>query len=56
MKILLTSGLGFIGSNLVPELRKRGHQVWVSDLSHSEGLNYIRCNVSEYQQLERPFE
>ncbi len=55
-KILVTGGPGFIGSNLVPELRKRGHEVWVCDLSHSEGPNYIRCDVSKYRQLERLFE
>ena len=54
-KILVTGGLGFIGSNLVPELRKRGHEVWVCDLGHSEGPNYIRCDVTKYRQLERIF-
>ena len=56
VKILVTGGLGFIGSNLVPELRKRGHEVWVCDLGHSEGPNYIRCDVSQYRQLERLFD
>src|SRR4030043_2007088 len=55
-KILVTGGLGFIGSNLVPELRKRRHEVWVCDLGHSEGPNYIRCDVAKYRQLERVFE
>lgn len=56
MKILVTGGLGFIGSNLVPELRKGGHEVWVCDLGHSEESNYIRCDVSKFRQLERIFE
>ena len=55
-KILVTGGLGFIGSNLVPELEKRGHEVWVCDLVQSERPNYIRCDVSKYRQLERIFE
>jgi dTDP-glucose 4,6-dehydratase len=55
-KILVTGGLGFIGSNLIPELKSRGHEVWVCDLKHSEGPNYIRCDVSKYRQLERIFE
>jgi len=54
--ILVTGGLGFIGSNLVPELRKRGHQVWICDLGHSGEPNYIRCDVSKYRQVEEMFE
>jgi len=54
--ILVTGGSGFIGSNLVPELRKRGHEVWVCDMGHSERVNHIRCDVTKYRQLERIFE
>ena len=55
-RILVTGGLGFIGSNLVPELRKRGYQVWICDLGHSGEPNYIRCDVSKYRQVEEIFE
>ncbi len=55
-KILVTGGLGFIGSNLVPELEKRNHEVWVSDLKHSGGPNYIRSDVSKYRQVEKMFQ
>jgi len=55
-RILVTGGLGFIGSNLVPELRKRGHQVWICDLGHSGEPSYIRCDVSKFRQVEQMFE
>jgi len=55
-RILVTGGLGFIGSNLVPELNKRSHQVWVCDLRHSGESSYIRCDVSKYRQVEQMFE
>ncbi len=55
-KILVTGGLGFIGSNLVPELRRRQHEVWVCDLMNSGTPNYIRCDVAKSRQLERIFE
>ncbi|NQT72520.1 MAG: NAD(P)-dependent oxidoreductase [Chloroflexi bacterium] len=54
--ILVTGGLGFIGSNLVPELKSRGHHVWTCDLRHTEDPQNIRCDVSKYRQLERTFE
>jgi len=55
-RILVTGGLGFIGSNLVPELRNRGHEVWICDLFHSPDKQSIRCDVREYRQIERVIE
>jgi dTDP-glucose 4,6-dehydratase len=55
-KILVTGGLGFIGSNLVRELRNRGHNVWFCDLMHSHNPKSIRCDVSKYRQVERLFD
>ncbi len=53
--ILVTGGLGAVGAPLARELRRRGHTVWVCDLAHSEGPNYVRCDVGEYRQLQRVF-
>lgn len=55
-KVLVTGGKGFIGSNLVRELERHGHEVWACDLMHSGMQNYIRCDVSKYRQVERIFE
>ena len=55
VKVLVTGGLGFIGSNLVAELEKRGHSVWACDLMHAEMENYVRCDVGRFRQVERMF-
>jgi dTDP-glucose 4,6-dehydratase len=54
-KVLVTGGTGFIGSNLVGELERRGHEVWICDLLHCEKEKYIRCDVGKYRQVERLF-
>jgi len=54
--VLVTGGLGFVGSNLVRELKRRSHQVWVCDLTHCDADNYMRCDVSKYRHVERLFE
>jgi dTDP-glucose 4,6-dehydratase len=54
MRILVTGGLGAVGSFLVPELQRRGHEVFVVDLRHHHNApNYARCDVSEFRQVER---
>ncbi|MHA1583352.1 MAG: NAD-dependent epimerase/dehydratase family protein [Candidatus Baldrarchaeia archaeon] len=55
-KILVTGGLGFIGSALTRELRRRGHEVWICDIIHAPDPKSIRCDVSKFRQLERVFE
>lgn len=56
MKILVTGGLGTVGHVLVKELRERGHEVWLCDLSHDHDPQYIRCDVGNYRQLQRIFD
>lgn len=50
-KILVTGGRGFIGTNLVNEMRKRGHDVHTCDLFHAEDPKHVRADVSSYEQL-----
>ncbi|MBV1754786.1 MAG: NAD-dependent epimerase/dehydratase family protein, partial [Methanobacterium sp.] len=52
-RILVTGGSGFIGTNLVSELRSRGHEVLALDLLHHELDDYVRGDVKNYRQLER---
>ena len=51
--ILVTGGLGAVGSYLVQELRGRGHDVFVADMRHHHDPQYARCDVGEFHQLER---
>lgn len=55
-KILVTGGAGFIGTNLVSELNKRGHEVIAADLFNTERDNYLRADVKNYRQLEKVFD
>ena len=50
--ILVTGGLGAVGTYLVAELKNRGHTVTVMDVPHNMGPNYLRGDVSEYRQFE----
>lgn len=56
MKILVTGGLGTVGTVLVAELESRDHDVWICDLPHHHGAKYMRCDVASYRQLERVVE
>lgn len=56
MKILVTGGIGTVGSLLVAELRRRGHDVWICDLPHHHDPQYLRCDVGSYWQVSRIFE
>ena len=51
--ILVTGGLGAVGSYLVQELRGGGHDVFVADMRHHHDPQYARCDVGEFLQVER---
>lgn len=51
--ILVTGGLGAVGTYLVRELRSRGHNVFVADMRHHHDPQYARCDVGEFHQVER---
>lgn len=51
--ILVTGGAGFIGTNLVMELRDRGHDVVALDFFHTDRENYIRADIRNYRQLKQ---
>lgn len=56
MKILVTGGAGFIGTNLCNELRSRGYTVIACDIYNTDRDDYIRCDVRNYRQLEKMFD
>ena len=51
--ILVTGGIGAVGTYLVKALEARGHNVFVVDLKHHHCENYARCDVGEFRQVER---
>lgn len=53
MRILVTGGLGAVGTPLAAELRRRGHDVWACDVTHGAGPNYVRCDVGEQSEVRR---
>jgi dTDP-glucose 4,6-dehydratase len=67
-RILVTGGLGTVGTQLISELRTRGHYVVSMDLQHQPdevGFSlrtdvdtplYARCDLGEFRQLERVIE
>ena len=62
MKILVTGGAGFIGSNLIEYLLREGHQVTsIDDYSlgfkdnHIDGATYIELDINDIGTLEKDY-
>ena len=59
MKILVTGGAGFIGSNLIKRLVSEGHRVVSLDdystgdrSTHIEGVKYINCDIEQLEYIK----
>ena len=51
MKILVTGSIGFIGTNLVTDLLRAGHNIWIYDKTKSEPYPDL-CVVSDVRDRE----
>ena len=59
MKILVTGGAGFIGTNLIKQLKDSGHEV-VSldnydsglDENHIEGVTYLNADIETIEYIK----
>ena len=63
MKILVTGGAGFIGSNLIKRLKDDGHHVVVLDdystgdkKNHVEGVKYINCDIEQLEYIKGDYD
>jgi len=55
MKILITGGAGFIGTNLFNEFKKRENLVFSCDLYNNNRDNFLRADVRNIRQIENVF-
>jgi nucleoside-diphosphate-sugar epimerase len=56
MKILITGGLGFIGTHLEKALKEKGHDVVTYDRIRMEHPNYIRGDICDIHSISKTFD
>lgn len=56
MKILITGGLGFIGTHLERELKMCGHEITIFDRPRINRPNYIRGDICDGYSVRKAFE
>lgn len=51
MKVGVTGGSGFLGSHVVEELVRRGHEVTNLDLVENAGARFVRCDLAKLEDV-----
>jgi dTDP-glucose 4,6-dehydratase len=54
-KIFVTGALGFIGSYLIPKLTEQGNEVMGSDVHVRDFTDYVRADVTSFEDLYKIF-
>ena len=57
-KVLVFGGVGFLGSYLVEELKKRNYKITVADIleNHHADVDFVSCDISNSKEINQIFE